>query len=227
MFDRIAGRYDRLNRMMSLGMDRRWRRHLIASLGTPDRALDVATGTADVAIALRRARPTCRVTGLDPSGQMLAVGGAKAARAGVPVDLVRGDAQALPFGDGAFAASCIAFGIRNVPDRPRALREMGRVTRAGGPVAVLELTEPRGGGPLAPLARLHVHRIVPRLGAWLSGEAEYAYLQASIAAFPAPDAFAAQMAEAGLADVRVERLAFGAVHLFVGRAPATGGGAGS
>ncbi len=223
MFDRIATRYDRMNRLMSLGLDRSWRRRLVKAmgpLGVGDRALDVATGTADVALAVARAYPEAEVVGLDPSGGMLEVGEAKiqacdpdlASR----VALVRGDAQALPFPDDCFAASCIAFGIRNVPDRALALSEMARVTRPGGPVVVLELSEPTG-TPLAALARLHVHHVVPRLGAWLSGETEYRYLQESIAAFPPAERFAELMAAAGLEVVVVQPQTMRTAHLYVGR----------
>lgn len=218
MFDRIAGRYDRLNRIMSLGMDVRWRRALVAAL-PPGEVLDVATGTADVALALARRDLDTLVTGLDPSANMLEFGREKvrAARLGERIDLVEGDAQRMPFAADHFAGSCIAFGIRNVPDRALGLAEMTRVTRPGGPVAILELTEPRG-GIMAFFARLHVRHVVPRLGAWLSKDKEYRYLQASIAAFPPVDAFVAEMEAAGLRDVEVQRMSFGAVHLFVGRA---------
>lgn len=219
MFDRIAARYDLLNRVMSLGLDRRWRTRLVRALDLPPdaRVLDVASGTADVALRIIALHASARVTGLDPSAAMLAVGADKVRRAGREdaITLVVGDAQALPFADSTFDAACIAFGIRNVPDRLAALREMARVTRPGGRVAVLELGEP-GGGALSSLARLHVRHVVPRLGALLSGSREYRYLQESIAAFPPPDAFMQLMRDASLADVRAERLSFGAVHLYVG-----------
>lgn len=217
MFDRIAERYDRLNRIMSLGMDRRWRRALVNSLPRGE-VLDLATGTGDVALALAR-RGETRVVGLDPSVNMLDIGRVKSRQAALDgqVEMVVGDAQAMEFQTDRFDGCCIAFGIRNVPDRNKALREMKRVTKPGGPVAILELTEPRG-GIMAPFARFHVRHIVPRLGAWLSKDAEYRYLQTSIAAFPTPAEFAAQMEAAGLSDVQLKRMSFGAVHLFVGRA---------
>ena len=219
MFDGIAPRYDLLNRLMSLGLDRHWRRRLVASLGDVDggKVLDVATGTADIALAIARRHPGTQVVGLDPSAGMLAVGRDKVAAADLDerVSLVQGDAQALPFEADDFAASCIAFGIRNVPDRARALRELARVTHRGGRVVVLELGEPRR-GLLAPLVRLHVHHLVPRLGAWLSDDQAYRYLRASIAAFPPPAEFAALMARSGLESVRVRSLAGGAANLFVG-----------
>lgn len=223
MFDRVAPRYDRLNALMSFGLHRLWRRRLVAALGPlgpGDVALDLASGTADVALALARRYPGARVVGVDPSAGMLAVGADKVRAAGLDaaVSLEVGDGQALAHADDAFAASCISFGIRNVPDRPACLAELARVTRPGGPVAVLELSWPRA-GLLGPLARFHVRHVVPRLGAWLSGEREYRYLADSVAAFPAPDAFAAIMADAGLVDVDWRPMAFGTATLFVARAP--------
>ncbi|MCB9537134.1 MAG: ubiquinone/menaquinone biosynthesis methyltransferase [Myxococcales bacterium] len=215
MFDRIAHRYDLLNRLMSFGLDRGWRRRLVDAMPDAGALLDVATGTADVALALADAHPSTTVVGLDPSAGMLGVGQSKIAERGLAhrVTLTEGDAQAMPFADATFAGCTIAFGIRNVPDRLAGLREMARVTAPGGPVALLELAEPA----FAP-ARFHVHHVVPRLGAWLSGAKEYRYLQRSVAAFPPPDAFAALMRAAGLRDVEVHRMTFGAAHLYVGRA---------
>ncbi len=220
MFDRIAGRYDLLNRLMSLGLDRGWRRKAVAALpqapGT--RVLDLATGTADVALEVLRRNPEATVVGLDPSPEMLAVGTAKVARRGLAerISLRQGQAEDLPFADDAFDGVTIAFGIRNVPDRRRALAEMARVTRAGGRVVILELGEPAS-GLLAPLARFHVRQLVPRLGAWLSGEPEYRYLQTSIADFPPAAEFAGLMADAGLEVRSLRPLAFGACTLFVAR----------
>ena len=221
MFNRIATRYDRLNRFMSFGLDRLWRRRLVRSLGplaAGDRVLDVASGTADVAITVASAWPGTLITGLDPSAGMLGVGRDKVAVDGLVarIELVVGDAQALPFPDDHFAATCISFGIRNVPDRALGLREMARVTRPGGVVAVLELSEPRG-GLLSPFARFHVHHVVPRLGAWLSGEREYRYLQESIAAFPPAQDFAALMTASGLAIERVQAQTLATAHLYVAR----------
>lgn len=217
MFDRIAERYDRLNRIMSFGMDRSWRTRLVRALNVPANAriLDVATGTADVAIAIADTHTDSKVVGLDPSVNMLAVGREKVASYGERITLVEGDAQALPFETASFDGACISFGIRNVPDRAKGLAEMTRVVRPGGRVVVLELGEPTG-GPMAFFARLHVHHIVPRLGAWLSKAPEYRYLQKSIAAFPTADAFADMMRAAGLRDVNVQRLVFGSAHIYTG-----------
>lgn len=220
MFDGIAERYDLLNRILSLGIDQRWRRRTRAALEIPEggRILDLATGTADLALLVARGAPTTTVVGLDPSEKMLEVGRQKVAAANLSdrIELVVGDAQELPFEDASFDGVCIAFGIRNVPDRPRALREMARVTRPNGRIAILELSEPRG-GLLGPLARFHVHTVVPWLGSLLSGAKEYRYLQRSIAAFPAAEQFAALMGESNLEVLRVESLTFGVAHLYVAR----------
>ncbi|MCB9565832.1 MAG: class I SAM-dependent methyltransferase [Myxococcales bacterium] len=222
MFDQIARRYDLLNRVMSLGLDVRWRRALADALlreaPTGGELLDVATGTADVALALAEAAPSLRVVGVDPSAGMLELGREKVAAAGLSdrIELTQGDGQALPFADDRFDAACVSFGIRNFPDRLAGLREMVRVTRPGGQVAVLELAEPREAGLLGAAARVHVRHVVPRLGALLSGSREYRYLQRSIAAFPAAREFVAMMEEAGLTRVEARPMTFGAVVLFTG-----------
>ncbi len=218
MFDRIAPRYDLVNRVISLGLDQRWRRRVVRSLqlGEHPRVLDVATGTGDLAIAIARGCPGATVVGLDPSANMLAIAHAKLMRAdlGARVSVVEGDAQALPFKDCEFDAATIAFGIRNVPDRALGLRELARVVRPGGRIAVLELGEPRR-GILGAAARFHCRVVVPRLGALLGGKREYRYLQTSVAAFPPPDEFAEIMRGAGLTVAEVAPLTFGACTLFV------------
>lgn len=220
MFDSIAERYDLLNRIISLGLDQGWRKRTVAALGLANKVdatvLDLATGTGDLALQIARTHPTAKVIGTDPSRGMLDVAERKARSARSKVALRVGDAQAIDLADGSVDAVSIAFGIRNVPDRSKALREMARVTRAGGRIAILELSEPRQ-GTLAKLARFHIHEVVPRVGALISGGGgEYAYLQRSIAAFPSPDAFAAQMSEAGIDVLEVAPLTFGVVCLFVG-----------
>ena len=220
MFDRIAKRYDMLNRLMSFGIDRIWRRKLLNALPKNGRILDVATGTADVAIAIADSNEARNVIGLDPSVGMLEVGVQKVYNYGLQdqISLEVGDAQHMSYPDNHFAGSCISFGIRNVPDRVLGLSEMTRVTEPGGTVVVLELSEPKG-GIMAALARFHVHHMVPIMGAIISGDKEYRYLQKSIQAFPdAPD-FVKLMEEAGLTNVTAERLTFGTAHLYIGHVP--------
>jgi len=218
MFDRIARRYDFVNRVLSLGLDKGWRRRTVKSLqlGERPRVLDLATGTGDLAIDIARARGGATVIGLDPSRKMLEIAAEKLVRRGLDdrVSLVVGDAQQLPYASCEMDAVTIAFGIRNVPDRLAALREMARVVRPGGRIAVLELGEPRN-GLLGRVARIHTRHVVPRLGALLSGAREYGYLQKSIAAFPPADEFVALMGRAGLQVLEVVPLTFGACTLFV------------
>ncbi len=220
MFDQIAGRYDFLNRVMSMGIDQSWRRKTVAAmaLGPEARVLDLATGTGDLALMIAKIHPDVQVIGSDPSTGMLDIGVEKVARQGLSerVTLEEGDAQALPYATNSFDGCCIAFGIRNVPDRDAALAEMARVTKSNGRVAILELSEPSAGF-LSPLARFHVRQIVPRLGGMLSGSREYRYLQQSIAAFPPADEFAEQMRRAGLEVLDVTPLTFGACTLYVGQ----------
>lgn len=218
MFDGIAERYDFVNRVISLGIDRRWRRAAAKALELKGnaRVLDLATGTGDLAVEIAEQAKNAHVLGIDPSERMLEIARAKVIRKGLAerVDFSVGDAQALSMPDGSFDGVSIAFGIRNVPDRARALREMARVTRIGGRIAILELSEPDG--VLGPLTRFHVHTVVPAVGALLSGAPEYRYLQHSIAQFPRPEAFISMLEAAGIELVSKNALTFGVCHLFVG-----------
>ena len=224
MFDRIAPRYDFLNRVLSLGIDQSWRtraaRALALPLDRPSRVLDLATGTADLAIRIATLHPLATVVGTDPSREMLARGVEKVRTRALHdrVTLGAGDAQSVQEPDASFDGACIAFGIRNVPDRALALREMRRVVSPGGRVVVLELGEPNV-GIVGPLARFHVRVLVPRIGALISGAREYRYLQTSIAAFPEPADFEAMMRDAGLAEVTHTPLTFGACTLYIGSVP--------
>jgi demethylmenaquinone methyltransferase / 2-methoxy-6-polyprenyl-1,4-benzoquinol methylase len=226
MFDKIAHRYDLLNRVISLGIDQRWRRMAVAALDDLPghiRVLDLASGTGDLAFAVQSHRgDSCDIIATDPSANMLAIADTKLAkRSKAQRDSLRfevGDAQHLQFADASFDAVTMSFGIRNVPDRQRALAEMRRVTRPGGKVVILELSEPPP-GIMGTAARIHVHHIVPRVGALLSGSKEYRYLQQSIAAFPSPEEFCRQISAAGMIIERSTALTFGACHLFVARVP--------
>jgi len=224
-FDAIAARYDFLNRVLSLGLDGKWRKKAVAALellssaASPARVLDLATGTGDLALAVARACPTAEVIGVDPSPRMLDRAREKAKAAGARIRFLDGAAESLPFSDGALDGATIAFGIRNVADRPRALAELGRVLRRGGRLVVLELGEPRR-GPLAPFARFWVHVVVPLIGGWLArAPDEYRYLARSMARFPPPDAFACELREAGFTVEKVTPLVAGVAHLFVASRP--------
>ena len=220
MFDGIAARYDLLNRIMSLGADQRWRRLSVLALrlpSTPTRVLDLATGTADLAIRVAQVHAGTTVVGIDPSGGMLEVARRKVAVAGLSqrIHLLRGAAESLPLRDQIVDGVTMAFGIRNVADRRQGLAETSRVTRSSGRVVILELSEPQGA--LGLLARFHIRRLVPRLGAMLSGMREYRYLQESIAAFPRPVEFSELMRRAALHVQEIRALALGACHLYVAR----------
>ncbi len=219
MFDQIAKRYDLLNRIISMGLDQGWRKQLIESMPKTGEILDLATGTADVAISIAKLNPHVQITGLDPSVGMLEVGIEKIKRLGLDsrITLLEGSALDMPFETDRFDGVCVAFGIRNFADRLKGLKEMARITRKGGIVSILELSEPRENGILSPFVKFHVHHVVPFLGALLSGHAEYRYLQKSVAAFPAPNVFGEMMKEAGLVDVEIFRMTFGVAHLYVAK----------
>ena len=219
MFDAIADRYDLLNRVLSLGLDGGWRRQAVDALQlpTPADALDLATGTADLALEMARQAPEARVVGVDPSAGMLRRGRRKVEDLQIAdrIRLEQGSAEALPFGENSFDGVGMAFGIRNVTDRPAALREMARVCRPAGRVAILELSEPRGLIGLG--AKFYLRSVVPWLGCLLAGSREYRYLQRSIAAFPPPDRFAELMQDNGLEVLEQRPLLFGVCHLYIAR----------
>jgi demethylmenaquinone methyltransferase / 2-methoxy-6-polyprenyl-1,4-benzoquinol methylase len=218
MFDRIAPRYDLLNRVLSGGTDVRWRKRAVAFLGLEPgaRVLDLCTGTADLLLEALRSGRARGGLGVDLSHQMLVRGKDKLAAAGAPgTGLAGGDAERLPVSDGVFDGALVAFGIRNVGDPLAALREVHRALRPGGRFVVLEFQTP--GGPLGALYQLYFHHVLPRVGALVSGDGTaYRYLPASVARFPDPDAFAALMREAGFADVRHQRLTLGIAWLHRG-----------
>jgi demethylmenaquinone methyltransferase / 2-methoxy-6-polyprenyl-1,4-benzoquinol methylase len=217
MFDRISPSYDLMNRLMSAGRDGRWRALGVRASGVRpgDHALDVCCGTGDFAIELRRAiGPAGRVVGLDFAPEMLAV----ARRKCPAVEWVQGDALALPFGDGEFAAACVGFGVRNLSDAERGFAEMTRVVRAGGRVVCLEMSTPPA--PIRPLAQVWTDRGVPVLGRLVAGDADaYRYLPASVHRFPPAPELAAIMERVGLVDVSFRRLMLGVVALHVGSVP--------
>jgi demethylmenaquinone methyltransferase/2-methoxy-6-polyprenyl-1,4-benzoquinol methylase len=210
MFDHIAPVYDAMNRVMTGGLDLRWRRIAAAAAVRPgDRVLDAACGTGDLAVADLRAG-AASVTGLDFSTQMLA----RARRKSAAVDWVEGDLLGLPFDDGSFDAATIGFGIRNVGDLELALSELRRVLRPGGRLAILEITRPRG--VLRPFFSLWFDRFVPRLGRLLPGGAAYAYLPASVARFPGAETLAGLLRAAGFGEVGFRLLAGSIIAVHTG-----------
>jgi len=210
MFDRIAPVYDVMNRVMTAGLDLRWRRITAEAVVKPgDRVLDACCGTGDLAVACARAG-AAHVTGLDFSPRMLE----RARRKLQSVTWVEGDVLTLPFADGSFDAATVGFGVRNVADLQRALGELARVLVPGGRVGILEITTPRG--VLAPFYRVWFDRVVPLLGKLLKGGAAYSYLPASVRRFPGPDQLAGLMRGAGFADVVYRTFAGGIVALHTG-----------
>ena len=217
MFDRIAGVYDRLNSVMTAGLDAHWRRRAadLAAVGPGDPVLDVATGTGDLAVELRRrVGEDARVVGLDFSEGMLEL-----ARVKEPaIDFVQGSALELPYADGEFAATTVGFGARNFSDLDQGLAEMARVVRPGGRVVVLEITTPQK-PPLSLFFRLWFDRVVPVLGRLAGDPDAYSYLPSSVRRFPGPEALAGRLAATGLVDVGWVLTAGGIIALHHGTVP--------
>jgi demethylmenaquinone methyltransferase/2-methoxy-6-polyprenyl-1,4-benzoquinol methylase len=209
MFDRIAPVYDVMNRVMTAGLDQRWRRATArAVVRQGDAVLDAACGTGDLAVAC--ASEGGRVTGLDFAERMLE----RARRKAPELEWVQGDMLDLPFAEETFDAATVGFGVRNVSDLELGLRELNRVLRPGGRVAILEITRPRG--VLRPFYSLWFDRLVPLLGKLLPGGDAYTYLPASVKRFPDVDALAELLGTVGFGDVQYRTFAGGIVALHTG-----------
>jgi demethylmenaquinone methyltransferase / 2-methoxy-6-polyprenyl-1,4-benzoquinol methylase len=217
MFDRIAGVYDRMNAVMTVGMHERWRERAadLAALEPGDRALDVATGTGDLAIELaRRVGPSGEVVGVDFAERMLELARSKAP----DLRFEQGNALELAFGDAEFDAATVGFGARNFSDLGRGLSELARVVRPGGRVVVLEITTPQR-PPLSWFFSLWFDRIVPRLGRLAGDEDAYTYLPSSVRRFPGPRELGSELAAVGLVDVRWILTGGGIIAIHAGRKP--------
>lgn len=219
MFDAIAPRYDLLNHLLSAGLDRRWRNLAVEALalGEGARVLDLCTGTADLALATVRRASHASVVGVDFAGEMLRLGVAKVRAASLEsrIRLVRGDAASIPVGTGSCDAATIAFGIRNVAEPERALREIARVLKPGGRLAILEFGQPRIPG-VRTLYSWYFRYLLPFVGRMVSKhQSAYSYLPASVGTFPPPAEFSKMLAATGFSHVRAVPLTFGIVYLFV------------
>jgi demethylmenaquinone methyltransferase/2-methoxy-6-polyprenyl-1,4-benzoquinol methylase len=225
MFGEIAGRYDLLNHLLSLNVDRYWRWRTVRAVRPEGKwpILDLCTGTGDLALAYHRAGGgRSPVIGADFCHEMLALGDQKRQRAGIngQVAFVEADAQRLPFPDNHFQIVSVAFGLRNVTDTDRGLAEMARVCRPGGRVAVLEFSMPRW-QPFRAVYAWYFRRVLPRIGQWLARNrhSAYEYLPQSVGEFPQDEALAERMRGAGLTDVGWRSLTLGIATLYVGTKP--------
>ena len=221
MFDAVAPRYDLLNRVLSAGIDRYWRSRAVRMLSDeqPRRVLDVATGTADLAIKIERTLHPRETIGIDLSTEMLDRGRAKIEQKGLSprISLRKADAADLPFADASFDAAFVAFGVRNFEDLDAGLGDIRRVLRPGGALVVLEFSSPRA-FPIKQVYDWYSRRVLPRIGGLLSpDQGAYEYLPNSVAAFPDGTDFLRRMRSAGFADLEWTPLTFGIASLYKGR----------
>ncbi|MBS1615203.1 MAG: bifunctional demethylmenaquinone methyltransferase/2-methoxy-6-polyprenyl-1,4-benzoquinol methylase UbiE [Bacteroidetes bacterium] len=219
MFDGIAPRYDLLNHLLSLGIDKRWRRKAIRSIvaAEPRQILDVATGTGDLAVAASKRFPQANITGVDISAGMLEIGRKKMAEFGLSerVVLLQADSEQLPFAEKAFDAVICAYGVRNFEHLEAGLQEMCRVMRPGGRLAILEFSKPKA-FPFSQLYRFYFRFILPFVGRMVSRHSKaYTYLPESVAAFPEGEAFLEILNRCGFSQAKAKPLSFGITTLYV------------
>ncbi|MBO5655481.1 MAG: bifunctional demethylmenaquinone methyltransferase/2-methoxy-6-polyprenyl-1,4-benzoquinol methylase UbiE [Rikenellaceae bacterium] len=221
MFNRIAPSYDFLNHLLSLNFDRVWRRRMVRRLSqhAPERVLDVATGTADVAINVARKCNGCKVVGLDLSEEMVRYATRKVEQKGLAeqISLVVGDAEQLPFEGGEFDAVTASFGVRNFGDLPQGLSEMCRVLKAGGKCFIMEFSRPDDVPLFASMYRFYFHHILPVVGGWISRDRQaYDYLPGSVDEFPSHNTFEDMMRTAGFTKVESLKLMWGVAYIYIG-----------
>lgn len=219
MFDGIAGRYDFLNHFLSLGIDRSWRKKLIRLLGKehPQHILDLATGTADLAIAAMSVNPV-KITGTDISAEMLAVGRAKVSKLGLQdkIELLQADSENLPFKDESFDAAMVAYGVRNYENLPGGLAEMYRILKPGSKAFILEFSKPTA-FPVKQFFAFYFRYILPTLGRLISKHnSAYSYLPESVKVFPQGEEFTTLMRQAGFEEVNYQSLSLGITMLYTG-----------
>ena len=221
LFDTIAPRYDFLNHLLSFGIDRSWRRRAVKRLQpqVDGPILDLCTGTADFAIAFARRNPERKVVGLDFSANMLEIGRKRIASSKLDsqIELVQGDALAMPFEDNSFSLVSVSYGLRNMADTMQGLCEMARVCKPGGTVAVIEFCMPERNW-FAPIYRFYFRHILPRMGAFLTGETvgAYRHLIDSVMSFPQGETLAGMMRDVGLSQIAQYPMTFGTVAINTG-----------
>lgn len=222
MFDSIAGNYDRLNHILSLDIDKSWRKKAVREIvvkDTPLKILDIASGTGDFAMAIARdSAPGSLITGTDISEGMLAIGREKVKTAGLNdrIRLEYGDCEQLEYPAGSFDRVSVAFGVRNFEHLEKGLSEMCRILKPGGKSVILELSVP-GNPILKSVYKLYFLHILPLIGGLVSGDrAAYRYLPASVLKFPSPEKVCSMMRSAGFSEVRTKALTFGICRMFVG-----------
>ncbi len=219
MFDNISGKYDLLNRVLSMGIDTIWRKRAIGMLRAdkPKHILDIATGTADFAIEALRIHPE-KITGVDISAGMLEIGREKLKKRNLDdrIQLVLGDSEKLPFSNNSFDAATVAFGVRNFEHLEKGLADIRRVLRPGAKLVVLEFSRPAA-FPVKQLFAFYSRYILPVVGRMVSkDQTAYTYLPESVQAFPEGTAFLAKMQEAGFENLKEKRLTFGICSIYVG-----------
>ncbi len=225
MFDKISGKYDLLNKVLSLGIDRNWRKQALSLLVShkPQHLLDVATGTGDMAFMADKILHPGKITGIDLSMGMLEVAKRRLAdskvKSGATIEFLKGDAENLPFGDNSFDAATVTFGVRNFGDLHKGLSEMRRVLRPGAPIVVLEFTKPRI-FPVRQLFDIYFRHILPLIGSWTSGDGRaYKYLYESVQAFPDYEAFNQELIKAGFDRPALTPLSLGICAIYIAYKP--------
>jgi len=217
LFNSVAKNYDILNTLFSMGIDRLWRRRLIQEIGSANSVLDIATGTAEVAIEALNSLNKAYVIGIDPSGEMLGLGRKKieSLRMNEKITLVQGAAESLPFKDDTFDGVTIAFGIRNTVDPLKSLKEMKRVLRPGGKAGILEFAVPQN-RVFSPVYMFYLRNVLPFVGSLFGTKKEYKYLGDSISGFPQRESFVRLMEEAGFNVKKPIELTVGTVIIYIG-----------
>ena len=219
MFDSIAPNYDFLNRFLSLRFDVLWRKKLVNRIKPiePNKVLDIATGTGDVALQISKSINPNQIIGLDLSQQMLAIARVKAAKAGKEIEFMHGDSEKLPFAEHLFDACTVSFGVRNFENLELGLEEMYRVLRPGGLLAVLEFTKPRK-FPIKQSYNIYFKYILPLIGRIKSGDPDaYTYLFDSVQEFPEYEQFTAILSKLGFKEISFRPLTFGICTIYLGR----------